>query len=77
MIKYTLNKKTINIEEFNNAEVFGITVYKNDKIVFNVEDISPDKKFVETLIHKLIKYDVSIYHIIDVIEDELFTYVED
>lgn len=75
MIKYTLNRKTINIEEFNNAEVFGITVYKNEKVFLNIEDISPDKKFVENIIHKLIEYDVSIYHIIDVIEDEILEYI--
>ncbi len=76
MIKYTLKSKTANIEEFENVEVFGIKAYKDDKVVFDIDDISPDKQFVENIIHKLTKYNVSVHHIMDVIEDELFTKLE-
>ena len=76
MIKYTLKSKITNIEEFENVEIFGIKAYKDEKVVFDIDDISPNKQFVENIIHKLIKYNVSIYHIIDVIEDELFTKIE-
>lgn len=77
MIKYTLKSKTADIEEFENVEVFGIKAYKNDKVVFDIDDISPDKQFVENIIHKLTKYNVSVHHIMDVIEDELFTKLEE
>ncbi len=77
MIKYTLKSKTANIEEFENVEVFGIKAYKIDKVVFDIDDISPDKQFVENIIHKLTKYNVSVHHIMDVIEDELFTKLEE
>ena len=76
MIKYTLTRKIINIEEFKNVEIFGIKAYKDDEIVFDVDNISPDKQFVESIIHKLIKHNVSVHHILDVIEDELFSKIE-
>ena len=76
MIKYTLTRKITNIEEFKNVEIFGIKAYKNGKVVFDVDNISCDKLFVEDIIHKLINHNVSIHHILDVIEDELFAKVE-
>lgn len=75
MIEYILNKKTISIEEFNNIEVFGITALENSKTILNIYDISSNKDFVEKIITKLKKYDVSFYHIIDIIEDEIFSYI--
>lgn len=71
MIKYTVNNKTVSIEEFNNVEVYGITVCENEEIILDVEDISPDRNFVENIIHKLVEYDVAFCHIMDVIEDEM------
>lgn len=72
---YILNKKVITIEEFKNVEVFGITIFNNDSVIMKVEDISSKKQFVECILSKFIKYGVSIYHVIDIIEDEIFEYV--
>lgn len=72
---YTLNKKVVTIEEFENVEVFGISVYVNDTMVMKVEDISSEKQFVECVLNKFIEYSVSIFHVIDVIEDEIFEHV--
>lgn len=74
-MNYTLNRKIVTIEEFENVEVFGITIFKEGIIVKKIENISSEKSFVEFVLNKFIKYSVSMYHIIDVIEDEIFEYV--
>lgn len=74
-MKYRINKKTISIEEFENIDVFGITAVENGEMFLNIEDISPNKKFVESIIHKLLIYNVSKHHIMDIIEDELFDHI--
>ena len=40
-----------------------------------VENISSKMQFVEHILDKFIKYGVSVYHVIDVIEDEIFEHV--
>lgn len=72
---YVLNKKTVTIEEFENVEVFGITIFNSDSIIMKVENISSKMQFVEHILDKFIKYGVSVYHVIDVIEDEIFEHV--
>ena len=72
---YVLNKKTVTIEEFENVEVFGITIFNSDSIIMKVENISSKMQFVEHILDKFIKYGVSVYHVIDVIEDEILEHV--
>lgn len=74
MVTYKLNRKKISIEEFENVDVFGITAIKNGKVVLNVEDISANELFVLEIMRKLAEYEVSLYHVMDVIEDEMYAY---
>lgn len=75
-MEYALNSQIITIEEFENVRVYGITVSNKvsdkENIIMKIENISPDKQFVEEIIRKFIIFDVSVYHIFDVIEDELY-----
>lgn len=72
---YALSSKIVTIEEFENVEVFGITIFNNDSMIMKVEDISSKRQFVEYILDKFIRYGVSVYHVIDVIEDEILEHV--
>lgn len=72
---YALSSKIVTIEEFENVEVFGITIFNNDSMIMKVEDISSKRQFVEYILDKFIRYGVSVYLVIDVIEDEILEHV--
>ena len=72
---YALSSKIVTIEEFENVEVFGITIFNNDSMIMKVEDISSNRQFVEYILDNFIRYGVSVYHVIDVIEDEILEHV--
>lgn len=72
MVTYQLNRKKISIEEFENMDVFGITAVKNGEVILNVEDISANELFVLEIMRKLTEHEVSLYHVMDVIEDEMY-----
>lgn len=72
---YALSSKIVTIEEFENVEVFGITIFNNDSMIMKVEDISSKRQFVEYILDNFIRYGVSVYHVIDVIEDEILEHV--
>ena len=72
---YALSSKIVTIEDFENVEVFGITIFNNDSMIMKVEDISSKRQFVEYILDNFIRYGVSVYHVIDVIEDEILEHV--
>ncbi len=66
-----LNKTILNTEDFQNISSYGITIINRNDVVIEVKDISVNKEFVQSIINKIEENDVSIYHIMDIIEDEI------
>ena len=71
MYEVKLNKTILNTEDFQNISSYGITIFNKSDIIIEVKDISVNKKFVQSIISKIEENDVSIYHIMDIIEDEI------
>ena len=62
-----------NIEDFGSCSVFGLRAYEEGKAcsesVCCIEDISPDRQFVETLCELLRCHDVHPVHLKDIVLD--------
>ncbi|MEA5137170.1 MAG: DUF6514 family protein [Candidatus Fimivivens sp.] len=63
------------IEDFGSCSVFGLRAYeegnKCSESICCIEDISPDKKFVEALCERLRRYDVHLVHFKDIVIDAI------
>ncbi len=64
------------IEDYGEMDTFGVTVLMTaepEKYYHTIENISPDKKYVQEFIAYLISHEVSTIHVYDV----LFNYLEE
>ncbi len=71
MVEYKLHTQQINDAD---TKTYGISVYKNNKLVRVIADISTDKNAVEKLIHQFNTYELALCHFDCAIEDFLYDF---
>jgi len=70
-IEYEIIRTKKNIEDLGWVVTFGIMVKSNQCILMIIEDVYCNYKFVSDLVEKISVNNVSVFHLMDIVQDAL------